>query len=99
MTTSAYDIGDYRRLIGTFTDIAGDAADPTTITFKMREPDGTETSYVYGVDGECVKSSTGVYYVDWSFDQAGRHVARWYGTGVLVASTEKEYYVLRKAGV
>ena len=73
MSVTAIRVGDTRRLTATFTDISDAVIDPTTITFLMHEPDGTETSYVYGTDGENVKSSTGVYYVDWAITQAGWH--------------------------
>lgn len=36
-------------------------ADPTTVTFDVRDPDGVVTSYVYGVNGNVTKSATGIY--------------------------------------
>ena len=39
----------------------GDAADPSSLVVVETVPDGTATTYTYGVDSEIVKSSTGVY--------------------------------------
>jgi len=94
MTTS-YDIGDGRRFTATYTDIDGAAADPTTVTVRIREPDGTVTAYVYGTDAEVVKSTTGVYYVDWTFNQTGRHQVRWEGAGDVTTAQQTEVYVRR----
>lgn len=99
MATPAYDIGDLRRLSVTFSDIDGTEADPTTVTFKMREPDGTETIYAYGTDAELVKDGVGRYHVDWTLTQAGRHVVRWEGTGVVATAEQVELYGRRKEGV
>lgn len=92
MTTPAYDIGDLRRFEVTFTDINDVAADPTTITFKIREPDGTVTTYVYGTNSELVKDATGKYHVDWTVAKAGRHIVRWEGDGSLITAEEAEFY-------
>ena len=95
MTTPTHDLGDKRRLTVTFTDINAAAADPTTITFRMLEPDDTQTSYVYGTDPEVVKSATGIYYVDWDVAQAGRHSYRFIGTGTVAQAAEADFYGLR----
>lgn len=93
--TDSYDIGDSRRFSVAFTDINGAAADPSAIAFKMVEPDGTETSYVYGTDSELVKDSLGNYHVDWVFSKAGRHIIRFEGTGAVTAAEQDEVYVRR----
>jgi hypothetical protein len=94
MTTS-YDIGDKKRFSAAFTDINDAAADPTTVTVRIREPDGTVTAYIYGTDVEVVKSAVGNYYVDVTFDQSGRHQVRWEGVGALVTAEQTEVYVRR----
>jgi hypothetical protein len=95
MTTAAYDIGDLRALGVTFQNAAGSDADPTTITFRLLEPDGTVTVFVYGTDAEVVRDALGQYHVDWTLAQSGRHVARWEGTGAVHASVEDELYARR----
>ena len=96
MTVPAYDLGDTRRLSAAFT-IAGNspaATDPTTLTFKMREPDGTVTTYVEGTDVELVKDSTGNFHVDWLLAQAGKHYYRWIGTGAAAEADTGEFEAL-----
>lgn len=93
MTTPAHDIGDLRRLTGQFKNIAGAVKDPTTITFKMREPDGVLTTHVFPT--VIVKDSIGTYHVDWTIAKAGRHVWRFEGVGALVATEEQDFYARR----
>ena len=95
MTTTTRDVGDKCRVTCTFKNLAGADTDPTAITFKMLEPDGTVTTYVYGVDAELVKSATGIYYVDWTSDQAGRHLYRFIGTGTVEQTVQGEVFALR----
>lgn len=73
----------------------GTLTDPTTVTFSITEPDGTQTTYVQGIDDEAVKDSTGVYYVDWTITQAGRHYWKWTGTGTVITA-EEESFTVRK---
>ena len=94
MVTPTYDLGDTRRLQVTFKDIAGAVADPTTITFKMLEPDGTATTYVVP-NANVTKASTGIYFVDWEFTQRGRHKAEFIGTGVVAQVVPYETYIKR----
>lgn len=95
MTTEAHDIGDLRRLTVTFTNLAGTITDPTAVNFSIRKPDGTATAYVYGTDAELVKSTTGVYYVDFALTLPGRHVYRWVGTGAVETAETGEFYARR----
>ncbi len=55
--------------------------DPTGVTFVLRNPSGTETTYVYGTDDEVVKESTGDYYVDVTPDRGGRWFYKWVSSG------------------
>ena len=93
--TTTYDIGDVRRLSVTFTDINDADADPATVTFRMRSPDGTVLVYVYGTDPEVKKTAVGIYYVEHEFAGPGRHVLRWEGAGTIVVAEETEYYIRR----
>jgi len=96
MTTPAYDLGDTRRLSAAFTVAANSptATDPTTLTFKMREPDGTITSYVKDTDSELVADSTGNFHVDWPIAQVGKHYYRWVGTGAAAEADTGEFEAL-----
>lgn len=92
-----FNIGDKRRLTMTFRDVAGDLTDPTTITFLMKEPDGTKTTYISGVNAEMVSVSTGVWRVDWVIEQEGVHNFEFKGTGTVVTAEEAAFRVRRRA--
>jgi hypothetical protein len=96
MTTVAYDIGDLRRIPVAFTDIAGAPADPTSVTFKITEPDGTTTSYLYLTDAELVRDSLGNFHVDWPFVKPGRHAVEWAGSGLVQAVGITEIWARRR---
>ena len=91
----AYDVGDKIRITATFTNLAGTATDPTAVTFKIKLPSGTTTTYIYGTDAELVKSATGIYYVDWTFSLADSHRYMFSGTGTVTASDEGTLLVRR----
>ena len=96
MTTAAHDIGDLRRLTVTFTNLAGTAADPTTVTFRLVRPDGTVVTYSTADSPATItKSSTGVCYTDYAIAVSGRHVYLWSGTGAIVTAEQGEFYARR----
>lgn len=59
----------------------GNPVDPDAVTFKLMSPCGAVTSYVYGVDTQVQKASTGNYYADVTPDAGGRWPFRWETTG------------------
>lgn len=95
MTTPAFDVGDTRRLIVTFTNLAGVVTDPTGVTFSCKKPDGTSTAYTYPTDAQVGRISTGVYYVDFAITLVGRHVFRFAGTGAVATAETGEFYARR----
>jgi hypothetical protein len=63
----------------------GTPADPTTVTLKFKSNAG-ETEWVYGVDEEIVRSSTGVYYAELdTSNTSGDWTVQWVGTGACAA--------------
>lgn len=90
---STFKIGQKPTLRATFKDEDGALTDPTDVTFKVRQPDGTETSYTTA-DG-VTNDSVGV----WSFpmpnplDAEGRWYWRAVGTGAVVAADEDHFIV------
>jgi len=74
------------RVTGTFTS-SGTPTDPTTVTLKVRKPDGIITVYTYA-SGAITKSEVGVYYKDFVLDQSGAWYYYWQGTGTVVAADE-----------
>lgn len=89
-----YDIGDAPKMTVTFT-ADGINVDPSTITFKLKQPDWTITTYVYGTDAELTKEATGRYAVFFTLTQAGEHSYRFTGTGTVKAAYESEFNVRR----
>lgn len=98
---SYYDSGATVRLKLTMTDSSGTAVDPGALTFKVRQPDGTVTSYVYGTDAQLVKSSTGIYYVDWPIPKTlaaeGVWSYRFEATGANAGAVESQFTVRNSA--
>ena len=94
MAINHYDIGDDVRVSITFTDEAGDPADPTTsVTLKFSDPSGNVTTWVSGVDAEVVKDSTGVYHADIPASSAGTWAYSWIGVGTTDAMDDGQFIV------
>jgi hypothetical protein len=103
-----YDLGDAARLTATFraatiTYASGvpsstlALADPTTITLELTAPSATSpTAYTYA-GGGVSKSSTGVYYREITWTEAGEWRAKWTGTGA-VAAVESQVYTVQDQG-
>jgi hypothetical protein len=71
----------------------GVATDPTTVTLKVEQPDGTETTYTYA-GGTVAKANTGSYYKDVQVSQHGTWTYKWIGTGAVAAVDEDSFHVL-----
>lgn len=93
MSIEVFQVGDMVRLSGAFTDINEAANDPGGVRCKVREPDGTVTTYIYLTDAALIKDSTGNYHVDFLTDQAGRHRYGFYGITSGQAVAEGEFRV------
>lgn len=89
---SAYDKGQTVQLGTAFTDTAGAAANPSTVTCKVEKPDGTETTYATPT---ILNPSTGTFTLVITVDQSGMWTYRWTGTtGTAVAVDEQQFHVL-----
>jgi uncharacterized protein YfaS (alpha-2-macroglobulin family) len=88
-----YDNGDLVRCTAAFTDTAGTAIDPTTVSFRVKDPAGTITTYAYGTDSELVKDSTGNYHVDIDANTDGIWAYRFSSTGAGQAAAEATFRV------
>lgn len=84
------------RLTCTAKNVSDALVDPSTLTFKVADPHGEVTTYVYDTDEEIVRSSLGVFYVDVSVTRAGIYSYRFSSTGPQ-ASIEGEIEVLKTA--
>lgn len=90
---NVYEIGELVRCSVAFADDDGNAQDPTGVTFRVRKPDGTVTSYAHGTDAELVKDATGSYHVDVSAAAAGRWTFRYEGSGTGQSAGERAFRV------
>jgi hypothetical protein len=89
---SAYQRGQSVRLYVAFTDANGTASNPTAVTCKVEEPDGTETTYTTPT---ITNPSTGTFQLIVVPDQSGMFSYRWEGTtGTSVAVDEDQFHVL-----
>lgn len=85
---NVYDVGDLVRISAVFTNKDDEPTNPTVTTFKITDPLGNTTTYVYGVGADIVRDSTGHFHVDISVDQVKTWYYRWEGTGALQAAEE-----------
>jgi hypothetical protein len=90
---NSYDLGDLVRVTGAFKDAAGEPIDPTAVSFKLRDPTGAVTTFVYGVAPALVKDSTGHYHIDVSASMSGTWRYRWESTGAGQAAEEGAFVV------
>lgn len=87
--SNAYDIGDQVELDVTFTDLAGAAADPTTVVCTVRDPAGVQTTPAVAKDG------VGLYHATITVATAGTWSYWFMGTGALVAATPESHLFVR----
>lgn len=91
-----FDVGDVVRLAFVFTDAADVATDPSTVTVKVRAPDGTITTLTFA-NNEVVKDSAGHYHYDVDVDQDGIWRYRAESTGTAQAAVESRFEVRKSA--
>ena len=96
MAVEQYLRGRVIRVYGSIVGDTGSAADPSRLTFTVKNPNGAETVYVYGVDGAPVRTATGAYYVDVLAEFSGRYFYRWEATSPTGAD-EGEFRVAQGA--
>ena len=90
---ATYDNGDTVRFSAAFADVDGAAADPTTVSFRLRSPSAT-TTYTYA-GGDITKDSTGNYHIDVNLNASGSWYARWVSTGTPALADESSIFVRR----
>lgn len=94
MTGTPYQQGNPVTLDATFL-VGSTPTDPTTITFKIRGPDGTLYTYVYLTDVQVTKLETGVYECAFGIPpEWGQYHYEAVGTGTCEATLVGEFYVV-----
>ncbi|HEX9768434.1 MAG TPA: hypothetical protein VGA50_04585 [Kiloniellales bacterium] len=97
MTTATATVGSSKRLTFTFTDIAGDPAEPTSIALTIREPDGVEIAKTDADMTHAVTSPVnGTYTYDHPVAKEGRHFVHVDADGAVEAASQSEFYAFRK---
>lgn len=87
-----YDIGDRVELRAAFRDSTGAFADPTEVTFRVKDADGSVTVYTYG-GATVTKIETGKYRVYITPTISGEWSWRAEATGDVVDTVEAGFRV------
>ena len=85
-----YFYGETVRLGNTFTNIAGTVYDPDTVSLTIYNAEGTLEETVTYVAGDIIKSSTGVYYYDYTIPADATEQGYWIGTWTAVIGTQTD---------
>lgn len=88
MSENTYTVGDLVHVVATFTNAAGTAVDPTAVTAKSKNPDGTITTLTV-----VNEAGTGVFSADIPLTASGQWVYRFAGTGSNQAAAEGRFRV------
>lgn len=81
----------------TFT-VLGVPTDPTTVTYKVKDPEGTETSYVWTVAPEVTNPGVGIYVLELApVTVPGPWLYQIIGTGAVEAAGSGEFTVMQSA--
>lgn len=94
--SNTHKLGNAVRVRVVFRDLDGELLDPAAVTCMIKTPDGTETSYVYGVDA-VVRDSEGVYHFWVATPDAGTYHYRWKGEDSVEIGNEDEFEVEESA--
>ena len=94
-TETTFQVGDKAVITSTFTDPAASDAkvDPSVVAFKVKNPNGTQTTYTYGTDSEAAKTSTGIYTLTVNITMAGVWAWRSYSTGSYQGAAQGSFEV------
>lgn len=90
-----HDLQDAVRLEVTFTDFNGNPADPSSVTVRIRKPNGTTLTQTF--PGAVIKDGIGQYHLDVIVDLPGYWVYRWEGSGALQESAQDVFLVRESA--
>lgn len=93
--SNSYDIGEQVICQATFTLVStGAVVDPTNVFFQYKMPNGTITSWQFGVDPQVANLSTGIYTATVNITAAGIWYYRWYSTGTGMTADEGVFNVV-----
>jgi hypothetical protein len=79
-------------IAGNFTDTDGFAVDPAVVRFRLMDPDGTETTFIYPTN--ITRSAIGKYSVATTPNMGGRWFYRWeISAGTTTLTPEGEFVI------
>lgn len=93
-TISSFPAGDTISFSVTFS-VSSVDTDPTAVTFKIKNPNKSVTTYIYLTDAELTKTTTGQYKTTLVLNLAGEYSYRWEGTGAAPGVAEDTIKISR----
>ncbi len=87
--TPAPEVNDVVRISAAFTDLDGVPTDPTTVTFRVKDPAGAVAVHT----GDVEHDGDGEYHLDADATEAGEWFYRVEGTGAVQESGEGSFVV------
>lgn len=93
---NVYDLDTLIELTGTFTTSAGAPINPTTVTLRLRTPDGIVTTYTGAQLGN---PAVGVFTLDFQATQSGPHIYKWQGAGNVEITNPDAYFSVNPSAV
>ena len=75
-----------------FKNAAGSLGDPTTVRLVWRRHGDVATTWTFGVGGQIVKDSVGLYHADIPVVGHGLHYFRWEGVGGGIDAAEESTF-------
>ena len=94
---ATYTRGQQVRFTVTITDSAAALGDPTGVIFRHTPPGGPVTVQTYQTDAEPLRDSLGVFHVDLTLSDVGKHSYRWEASGALIGAVEQKFDVKASA--
>ena len=99
MAQPSYFLGQKIRISLGITSASGSTAgaDPSALSFGLKEPDGTTYRYSWPGSSNVATTSAGGFYVDWPTAKEGVHYGGWNGTGSNQGADEFSFNVIKRA--
>lgn len=86
-------IGEVVRLSAKLTDMAGQPADPGSVTLKIKPGVGAVAAYTFGQAVEIIRDGVGAYHADIALTSSGQWAYRWELSGANSGACEGVFAV------
>ena len=81
-------VGETVKFTANISNLKNKLEDPVGIMFKIKDPLGVLTTYLYGTDAQLLKDSLGKYTIDLILPIAGKYKIRWETTAPNISIEE-----------